>query len=249
MRDGRVEPSLTVGESRLPENQYGAMEEDDDVHERYRLTSSVLQSYLRPGMRVLEMGCYRGGLRQFFPRELDYHGVDFDQAALHVAETRGIVPHAMDADRGFPEEIPIESFDVVIACEVLEHLVNPRAILRDIVQRCKSGGRVLISLPNENTLYHRLMSLAGMGVDYCAFDLYKHLHLPTIAQSRALVASEIQILNERSYVLPSAKNSRLEKIGVVFRIIPRGGWQLLADGAPGLFARGRIFLGTPAGRQ
>lgn len=244
-----MEHSATAIETRQPENQYGAVEENADVRERYRVTAGVLLPYLRPGMRVLEMGCYRGGLRQFFPRDLEYHGVDFDQAALQTAQTRGIVPHIMDADRGFPKELPLDSFDAVIACEVLEHLVNPRAILHELVRRCKGDGRVLISLPNENTLYHRLMSLVGLGVDYCAFDLYKHLHLPTIAQSRAFIATEVKILTERSYVLPSAENSRLEKIGALFRVIPRGGWQLLADGAPGLFARGRIFLGSPAGRS
>ncbi|MGA3037307.1 MAG: class I SAM-dependent methyltransferase [Vulcanimicrobiaceae bacterium] len=240
--------TTTATDVRQPENQYGAVEEDDDVRERYQLTASVLLPYLHSGMRVLEMGCYRGGLRQFFPRDLDYHGVDFDQAALQTAEARGIVPHVMDADRGFPEGLPSESFDAVIACEVLEHLVNPRAILRDLVQRCKSGGRVLISLPNENTLYHRLMSLSGLGVDSCAFELYKHLHLPTIAQSRAFIAGEVKILTEKSYVLPSVKNTRLEGAGAVMRIIPRRGWQVLADVMPGLFARGRIYLGTPANR-
>ncbi len=78
----------------------------------------------------------------------------------------------------------VDKFDVVICTEVLEHLVDPVKMVANIKGLMNDNGVVLISLPNENSIYHRIMSLSGKGIDMCAFELYKHLHMPTISQSR-----------------------------------------------------------------
>jgi len=44
--------------------------------------------------------------------------------------------------------LPAESADLVLACEVLPHLENPRMVVRECVRLCRPGGWVVIHVPN-----------------------------------------------------------------------------------------------------
>src|ERR1051326_8261960 len=49
---------------------------------------------------------------------------------------------------------PEREFDVVVMLDVLEHVADDRAFLRDFVnRRLRSGGRVLISVPAHQALF------------------------------------------------------------------------------------------------
>lgn len=225
-----------------PQLHYGGMY-DEDKYARLRLQkyASLLSVWIIPGRRILEIGCYTGEILKFLPKGTAYFGVDFDEAALEIAKGRGAIVKHVNFDSGQIEFDQL--FDIVIATEVLEHLKNPEAMIRQIKELLKPGGVVLISLPNENTLYHRLLSLLGFGIDICAFQLYKHLHLPTIKQSKAFVGRHFQIVKESFYTNPSCKGSRCEWLGRVLTLFPDVFWEGLARLAPGLFARGVIFVG------
>ncbi len=43
-------------------------------------------------------------------------------------------------------------FDVVVAAEVIEHLENPRCMVRDLFRLCRPGGSVIVTTPNNESL-------------------------------------------------------------------------------------------------
>jgi SAM-dependent methyltransferase len=43
----------------------------------------------------------------------------------------------------------VGTFDIVIACEVIEHVLDDRKLLKDIAACLKPGGRVLLTAPNQ----------------------------------------------------------------------------------------------------
>jgi 2-polyprenyl-3-methyl-5-hydroxy-6-metoxy-1,4-benzoquinol methylase len=224
-----------------PELHYNNMYEDDR-YARMRLEryAAVLRDRIGPDTKLIEIGCYTAALLDYLPKGVDYCGIDFDEAALELARARGArtVTSHLDTE-SFPV---IEKFDIAICTEVLEHLVNPAGTLEKIKGLLNDDGLLLVSLPNENTIYHRIMSLLGKGTDMCAFELYKHLHLPTVVQSRNFLAAHFEIIEESYYINPSAKGSRTEWLGTVVSFVPDFVWNSLADKLPGLFARGTIFL-------
>jgi SAM-dependent methyltransferase len=174
------------------------------------------------------------------PPQVEYWGIDFDDKAIEIARKRGarIIKCHLDVD-----DLPIsDKFDIIICTEVLEHLINPVNMVENIKKLTKDGGIVLISLPNENTVYHRIMSLLGKGIDMYPFELFKHLHLPTISQSRHFIGRHFEIIKEEYYINPSAKASRTEWLGKVLTVIPDAFWMMLAKWWPGMFARGIILL-------
>ena len=232
-----------------PNFHYGSVyEQDKYARIRIQKYANLIRSIENGTSRrsLLDIGCYTAELKKMLPDSIDYWGVDFDEVALTIA--RGVTDQLIV--RHFDTEpLAIDrSFDIVVCAEVLEHLMDPHRMMRQICSLVAPGGHVLISLPNENMLYHRLMAVVGIGVDSHAFQLYKHVHLPTISQSRAFVSRYVRLIREDVYINPGARGSRVEALGQVFTKIPDAFWYKLARGAPGLFARGVIFLGRPISR-
>ena len=86
------------------------------------------------------------------------------------------------------------------------------------------------------------MSLLGLGIDLYPFQLYKHLHFPTIKQNIKFVSQYFKIIKKEYYINPSGKGSRFDKLGILFKLIPDFVWEKLAYLFPGCFARGIIML-------
>jgi 2-polyprenyl-3-methyl-5-hydroxy-6-metoxy-1,4-benzoquinol methylase len=53
-------------------------------------------------------------------------------------------------------------FDVVIACEVIEHLENPRSVARELFRLCRPGGHVILTTPCVES-WRSLLALAIRG--------------------------------------------------------------------------------------
>lgn len=228
-------------EKRTPHLHYGHMYEDDKYARlRIKNCAELLLPLIKNTSKVLEIGCYTAEILDYLPENTDYTGIDFDIDATEFAKQKRAKIVYVNFDK---EEIKLsDKFDIIICTEVLEHLIDPHTMMKNIKELLKNDGVVLISLPNENTIYHRIMSLLGYGVDMCAFQLHKHLHLPTVAQNEAFVVEYFKIIKKTSYINPSAKRSRNEWIGSIATLIPDGVWDALANISPGLFARGVIFL-------
>jgi SAM-dependent methyltransferase len=115
-----------------------------DSWDEWLLRDRVLAA-LRPDSILLDFGAGRGA-----SPTLDFRGacaricgVDVDPAVLenpHVHEAR------VAADSS---PYPDEHFDVVMACNVLEHLDDPAPVFREIARVLVPGGRLLVKTPNR----------------------------------------------------------------------------------------------------
>jgi SAM-dependent methyltransferase len=118
--------------------------------------------------RILSIGCGLG-------RDIAYLcgsgnlvvGVDLSPAALRIARGHGI--RTMQADIG--RELPFQSgaFDIVIAKDVLEHLVEPLSLMQEIRRLLKGEGYAVVSVPNHFYYLARLRILLGRGLLWKSF--------------------------------------------------------------------------------
>lgn len=119
----------------------------------------IFKDAIGEGHKVLDLGCRSGALTQHFVEGNDVVGVDVDKTALAKAEERGITPVEADVTEPLPFEN--ESFDAVIAGELLEHLGFPETLVAEVLRVLEPGGSFVGSVPNAFNVQRRLRFLLG----------------------------------------------------------------------------------------
>jgi len=203
---------------------------DKYARDRVMKSARLLLPFVKDDDTILDVGCFTWEARKYFPRSIKYIGLD--QQKYH-RETK-----VVDLNHGF-EPIPCSH---AICLETLEHLLDPLDTLESIERSLADSGFLILSLPNENTLFHRLRALFGKVDGECFSSEGKHLHLPSLKQSRAFLLGKFDIVKESYYISPSACGSRESWVGHILGLFPDSLHQFLADKLPSLFSRGFIFL-------
>ncbi|MEO8377710.1 MAG: methyltransferase domain-containing protein [Candidatus Sumerlaeota bacterium] len=71
--------------------------------------------------------------------------------------------HWISADLNFPlSSVMDSSKDLIVSCEVIEHLENPRAVVRDWFRILRPGGTLMFSTPN-NESWRAILALLLQG--------------------------------------------------------------------------------------
>lgn len=91
----------------------------------------------REGGRILDVGCFDGAFLATLDASWQPFGVEINEAAARRARARGVSVVAHDAERLVDTE---QRFDAVVAFDVLEHVRDPRALLRTLAALTRSGG-------------------------------------------------------------------------------------------------------------
>ena len=114
---------------------------------RFLRSVRFFYSQIQP-VKVLEVGCGEGLLADHLVRHLPQPNI-FEACDLTINQ----VAPGLDAMINFREasiyELPYEdaSFDLVLCCEVMEHLAEPEAGLRELNR--VSADAVIVSTPRE----------------------------------------------------------------------------------------------------
>jgi SAM-dependent methyltransferase len=131
---------------------------------------------------VLNIGVGSGHLeRQAFARGWRPHALDPDGEALAKLAAAGVVAHA-----GYVEAMPLgsDTFDFVVASEVLEHLSDEQrgAGLKEIARILKPGGWLLGTVPYDETLAANQVVCPECGVVFHRWGHQKSFTRDDVAQ-------------------------------------------------------------------
>lgn len=108
----------------------------------------IAQKHICKTDKVLEVGCGKGAFAKYV-NILNYTGLDFSINAKQVAASNGV--HIENIDITEYAQSHSNTFDIVTSFQVLEHIANPREFLKAKVQATKPGGKIIISVPSEDS--------------------------------------------------------------------------------------------------
>jgi SAM-dependent methyltransferase len=118
-----------------------------------------LRRHLLPGpSQTLDAGCGRGAFT-FYAARIGHQalGLTYDEQDVRIAADRAALLGlssarfcALDLRHLHESELAPESFDQIIACEVIEHILDDAKLLADLARLLKPGGRVYVTTPYKH---------------------------------------------------------------------------------------------------
>jgi 2-polyprenyl-3-methyl-5-hydroxy-6-metoxy-1,4-benzoquinol methylase len=101
--------------------------------------------------RVLDFGCGTGNLSKLLWDTGRFDGLAASDIVFHREFS---VPEAKQITQDLNEPLneANNSFDLVVGVEIIEHLENPRQVIREWYRVLKPNGRVIFTTPNNESL-------------------------------------------------------------------------------------------------
>ncbi len=105
------------------------------------------------GKTALDVGCREGAQTRWLRnRGYTVTSIDVEHAFVDC--------QVVDVNRGL--SFPNESFDLVWCSEVIEHLEDPSATMRELRRVTRSGGDIILTTPNSYAMLFRFIAMFGL---------------------------------------------------------------------------------------
>ena len=149
---------------------------------------------------ILDIGCRDKILKKYLNENVIYQGIDFE-------ESQEVIAHNLEEGIPFPDN----SFDIVFALDVLEHVENIHFLFSEILRVTKK--EAIVALPNMSYWKFRLRYLKGKDIS----DKYilpkekildRHRWLTSYKSSKALVSAlsgDFKIVEKKYYYQYNSK--------------------------------------------
>lgn len=116
-----------------------------------RSSLSVMAAFVAPRARVLDLGTGSGTLGRYLHEHkacrMDGLTVSVEEAALATPWYASVQVGNLEL-AGWSAAFEAQAYDVVVCADVLEHVRQPEAVLREARALLKPGGLLLVSVPN-----------------------------------------------------------------------------------------------------
>lgn len=157
----------------------------------YMMVSKAVKArHQNSGGVLVDIGCGTGQLRHYLRDSFTrYVGID---AARYEGLPSEVEFHQVDVDCN-RSPLPDECADVVAAVETIEHLENPRALMRELVRLAKPGGWIVVTTPNQLSLLS-LLTLAIKKRHSAFQDVLYPAHLTALLEvDLERIAAEVNL--------------------------------------------------------
>ncbi len=144
---------------------------------------------LTPG-HMLDAGCAEGTWMTYWQNQgWRVSGMDINGRAVAQAQALGLEAKVCDLAKD-PVPYAAETFDLVFAGEVIEHLVDTDSFLQELQRVLKPGGRLLLTTPNLASFENRLRLLLGRYPRWLDYNLSNCGHVR--AYTPAILKRQLQ---------------------------------------------------------
>jgi|LQYC01.1.fsa_nt_gi 2-polyprenyl-3-methyl-5-hydroxy-6-metoxy-1,4-benzoquinol methylase len=202
---------------------------------RFRPHSWPLESVPQGSKRVLDLGCGNGAkLFEFAERGYEIWGVDVGSDAIHLCKE--LLPQGHFFQGELQETgLPDGHFDYIRIDNALEHVPNPKEVIRECRRLLCGGGKLMVYVPHGRSLSMRFMkgnSISAWIPFHLQLFTKKSLHL--LMKEAGFANIKIYGYNPMSWLPASIMQWKYQKQATVKYVHPA--WLTLVCYPIGWFA-------------
>ena len=122
-----------------------------------------------PNKIVIDLGCYTGDIaHELLKKSRDVFGYDCNSRFVAMTKAKGIDAYLADFEVGVPGFPKI--CNVVVAGELIEHIVRTEVFLDNCFRILDDDGELIISTPNLAYIGHRIKGLFGKAPGIMGYE-------------------------------------------------------------------------------
>jgi SAM-dependent methyltransferase len=180
----------------MQQHTYAILDRVEDRHWWFVGRRAILETFLkeivetldepRANVRILDVGCGTGANLEMLSQFGEAEGVDVSDDALEFCRGKGL-----KAQKGLVERLPFEDemFDITTALDVVEHLDDDVAGLKEMYRVTKRGGYSLIFVPAFMWLWGVQDDISHHRIRYTRSQIVKRLKQAGYSIERATYAN------------------------------------------------------------
>ena len=180
----------------MQQHTYAIMDRVEEKHWWFVGRRAILECFLKAivsklrtpqsALRILDVGCGTGANLEMLSQFGEAEGVDVSDDALEFCRGKGL-----SVQKGLAETLPFddESFDITTALDVVEHLDDDIAGLREMFRVTRSGGYSLIFVPAFMWLWGVQDDVSNHRIRYTKAQIVERLKKAGYAVERATYAN------------------------------------------------------------
>ena len=180
----------------MQQHTYAIMDEVEGSHWWFVGRRAILDSFLQgivakirnpqSAIRILDVGCGTGANIEMLSNYGEAEGVDVSDDALEFCLKKGL-----KVQKGLAETLPYadETFDLTTALDVVEHLDDDIAGLKEMFRVTKSGGYSLIFVPSFMWLWGVQDDISNHRIRYTKSQIVERLKTAGYEIERATYAN------------------------------------------------------------
>ena len=124
------------------------------ISDSLRIDYRIIYEIVKPGSRVLDLGCGNGDLLYLLARDKNakVQGIELSNEAIYQCVRKGLSVFNSDIESGLVE-YPDQSFDYVILNQSMQEVTKVDFIIQEAL---RVGGKVIVGFPNFAYISARL---------------------------------------------------------------------------------------------
>ena len=156
-----------------------------------------LRKHIGTGKKMLDSSSKDGRITRMYIAGNTVTGADIDSEALERARALGVDPIHVDLNGAWP--FTPSTYDVVVACEFLEHIYFPAVVFEKIETVLRTGGILVGTVPHAYSLQSRIKFLLGRKSGTPLEDP-THINHFTFTEFKGLLEARFELLEITGHV-------------------------------------------------